>query len=237
MSTWKKAQRDYAELIVSGDHDSRYLREQGLVPNVLELVGVCSDARVLDAGTGTGWLFHCISPREAHAVDLVKPEGLPHWVQFRREDVSSLSYSDDYFDIVVSCLVLMFCNDLNAVLSELQRVARPNATLVLALTHPYFYRTGRVLQDGKFLLEEPLEMEREFDLKIGGIVGPLRYFYRPMPTYINSLVQTGWNIVETKDWFIEMDDYFCHKKLTKASLLMRSGAVPLYSFIKATKCP
>ena len=237
MSTWTKAQRDYAELIQSDDHDSRYLRERGLVPNVLELVGACSDMRVLDAGTGTGWLFHNISPREAHAVDLVKPEGLPHWVEFRREKVSGMSYRDCSFDIVVSCLVLMFCNDLNAVLRELQRVARPRGTLILALTHPYFYRTGKVLEDGNFLLEKPLEMEREFDLKIGGIVGPLRYFYRPLPTYINSLVQAGWKITETRDWFIEMEDYLRHQKLTNASLLMRSGMVPLYSFIKATKCP
>ena len=277
MSSWTKAQEDYANLINSVDHDSRYLRERGVIPNVLELVGMCSGATVLDAGTGTGWIFDYISPQSAHAVDLVKPKTLPEWVEFRQNDVSRLSYSDEGFDIIIGCLLLMFCPDLNSVLKEFQRVAKPSGRLILALTHPYFYRTGRVLPNGQFLLEKPLSIEHEFDLRIGGLVGPLRYFYRPMPTYFNGLVQTGWKIVETvpirlaqtptirsmlpgstqlltppylvgvcdnrigtvetRDWFIEMDDYIQHHKSCDISRSARSGTVPLYSFIKATKCP
>ena len=77
MSTWTDAQADYARLIEAPDQDSRYLRERGLIPNVLNLLGPCAQATVLDAGTGTGWLFEHARPREAHAVDLFSRHNYP----------------------------------------------------------------------------------------------------------------------------------------------------------------
>ena len=38
MRTWAEAQIGYVNLINSGDWDARYLREQGLVPNVSSVV-------------------------------------------------------------------------------------------------------------------------------------------------------------------------------------------------------
>ena len=71
---WQNAAHDYQELIQDPERDSRVLREQGLFPNVLDLVGNCDDAVVLDAGTGTGWLFESINPSEAYACDIAPPQ-------------------------------------------------------------------------------------------------------------------------------------------------------------------
>ena len=235
MRTWAEANRGYANLIDSDDWDARYLREQGLVPNILALAGQCEGKAVLDAGTGTGWLFEHINAEKCHACDLVRPKNLPKYIQFWQGDVCNLRYEDDVFDIVVASLLLMFCPELNLVLREFHRVSTCDASLIIALVHPYFYRTGIVMPDGHFLLREDLSSEMELEVRIGEVVDPVTYYYRPYPVYLNSLIDTGWKISEIRDWFIEMMEYGRRRNAGMKSNVHRSGAVPLYSFIKATK--
>ena len=235
MNTWAEAQHDYAALISSKQWDSRYLRERGLIPNILCMSGQCREKTILDAGTGTGWLFEHLDPAEAHACDLVRPKGLPSHVQFRQNDVSNLSYEDNYFDVIFASLLLMFCPALGKVLNEFSRVCRKEGVIIISLVHPYFYRTGVVTPQGQFTLEKDLSVEQTLQIRIGETVGPLSYFYRPFPAYLNALVEAGWRIEETKDWFIEMKEYTDHSRAGTGSKVHRTGAVPLYSFIRATK--
>ena len=232
---WSDRWKKYKELIGSPDWDSNYLRERGLIPGILALVGDCRDKIVLDAGTGTGWLFEHIHPKEAHACDLVEPvEVTPH-VTFRQEDVGCLSYKACQFDLVVASLLLMYCKDLPKILDEFHRVCKPEGELVLSLMHPYFYRTGEVVEDGRFTITEDLSREREFEFHIAGSVGPFIYFYRPLPVYINALIDAGWLICQVNDWFIDIEEYRVLKEQGVKSRLERSGKVPLYSFVRAKR--
>lgn len=232
---WSEQAKRYGALISSEDWDSRYLRDRGLIRNIVELVGDCSDKTVLDAGTGTGWLFKHIRPAVAHACDLVEPEKVDHSVKFRREDVNDLSYEDAEFDLVVASLLVIFCEDLRKVLGEFHRVTKEDGQLLLSLVHPYFYRTGDVLSDGSFNITEDLSYEREASLKIAEMVGPFVYYYRPFPVYINALTYTGWCIEEVRDWFIDVEEYGDLRRRGVKSLVERSGRIPMYCFIKAKR--
>ena len=232
---WSDRWKKYKELIGSSDWDSIYLRERGLIPGILELIGDCRDKIVLDAGTGTGWLFGHIHPKEAHACDLVEPVDVAEHVAFRQEDVSCLSYGACQFDLVVASLLLMYCKDLTQILKEFHRVCKKEGELVLSVMHPYFYRTGEVLQDGRFTISEDLSREREFEFHIAGSVGPFIYFYRPLPVYINALIDAGWIICHVDDWFIDIEEYRSLREQGVKSNLERSGKVPLYNFIKAKR--
>ena len=150
MVEWTEASSDYIDLIRSEDWDSRYLRERGLIPNVLDLLGTCDGDTVLDAGTGTGCLFEHIRPKNAHASDLVRPEDISGHVEFWQGDVCSMDYEDDFFDAIVASLLLMFCEDFRTILREFHRVSKHGGCLVVSLVHPYFYRTGSVMPDGRF---------------------------------------------------------------------------------------
>ena len=235
MRAWPQAHREYINLVGSEDWDSYYLRERGLIPNVVEMLGQCTGKRVLDAGAGTGWLFEHIDPEAAHACDLVKSNELPDHVSFRKEDVTQLSYSDGYFDAVVASLLLIFCEDLERVLREFYRVSASQGTLVVSLVHPYFYRTGTATADGEFLVQKNLAKEVESEVRIGEAVGPFPYYYRPYPVYLNTLVRSGWQIAETRDWFIDVEEYARHIGGGLKSNIRRSGMVPLYSFVRAIR--
>lgn len=226
---WQVRSTAYRQLIADPDRDSKVLREAGLFPTVLEMVGECDCATVLDAGTGTGWLFAHIRPKEAHACDIVCPANLPPEVRFRQDDVSALSYESGTFDIIVASLLLIYCKDLVSACRELRRVAKPvGAKLVVALMHPYFYRTGLVADDGSFSVTQDLSKSTSFPLKIAEKVGPFEYFYRPLPDYFNALIEAGWAIVGAKDWFIDMSVY----SKPRSSSVRRSGFVPLFTFLK-----
>ena len=175
-------------------------------------------------------------PDECHACDLsATREIFRSSVQFRRCDVNDTGYENEVFDVIVASLLLMFCSDLKVVLREFFRISKSEASLIVALVHPYFYRMGDVLPSGDFVLNRDLSTETDFEISIGKSVKPVTYFYRPYPVYLNALVDEKWRIEETKDWFIEMAEYRRHRSSGMKSHIRRSGGVPLYSFIRATK--
>ena len=229
---WQRLAGDYKELIASPDWDSRYLRELGLIPNIVSLAGDCGDSVLLDAGTGTGWLFDHVKPRQAYACDIVTPKHFPEGVTFTEQNVDRLGYPDDIFDVIVASLLLIYCEDIEATCRELFRVAKPGgARLVISIMEPFFYRTGVVADDGKFVVSEDLSKPFSLQLRIAEKVGPFIYYYRPLTDYINALISAGWLIESTHNWFIDMDEYRRATRGSADSKVGRSGRVPMFTFI------
>ncbi len=235
---WTEHADEYAHLINSTDRDSRFLRQRGLKPTLVRMAGNCSDASVLDAGCGDGWLLDALAPREGHGCDLCRFDKFPARWQFREGDVRGLSYSDGCFDVTVASLVLIWFPELDRAMSELCRVTKHGGRVVLAIMNPYFYRTGRLDEDGRFALERnlasPFVLE---DHRIAGVVGPFAYHYRPLPVYLNACVLAGLVIEEVADWHIDMDAFVEHFETAKPGNIERTGDVPMYTFIKCRREP
>ncbi len=107
--------------------------------------------------------------------------------------------------------------------------------LIVSVMHPYFYRTGYVTDDQNFLITQDLSQPLQIPLKIADQVGPLAYYYRPLPDYVNTLIDVGWEVRSLRDWFIDMGDY---KNLISGGIrskIKRTGQVPLYTFIECAK--
>lgn len=236
MSMWLQSAAPYRNLIGDPDWDSQYLRERGLIPNIVDLLGQCEEAALLDVGTGTGWLFDHIGPSKAYACDIVTPDSLPDWVHFETQDVQSLTYSADTFDIIVASLLLLYCKDLRAACRSLFRVTKPKGgRLILSLMNPYFYRTGDVTEDRNFLVKRNLSKTFEMPFKIANQVGPFTYYYRSLPEYINTLVAEGWSVKSLHDWYIDMEDYQKVVARGVQTKIERTDKVPLYTFIECVK--
>lgn len=234
--TWTGGTADYMRLICDAGRDSRYLRENGLKRNLQDMAGDCSDARVLDVGCGDGWLLNALKPREGYACDIVEEPDLdPRW-NFSLDDIRDLQYPDASFDVVAASLVLMWFEELDQAVGHLHRVTAPGGKVVIALVHPYFYRTGEPNDDGSFTISRDLSQPFEVpDLQIGGKAGPFAYYYRPWPDYLNACAKAGLRIQEVRDWFIDMADLQEHIDRGMVSDVQRTGKVPLYSFIECVK--
>ncbi|MET0418276.1 MAG: class I SAM-dependent methyltransferase, partial [Actinoplanes sp.] len=227
---WQEAFDAYKSLIRDPHHDSEYLRRTGLVPHIVDLLGDVSQAHVLDAGCGTGWLFDTVAPRSGHECDLVAPPQRPQPnIKSQCQDVRALTYDDDSFDIVVSSLVLMWLEDVEATLCELHRVTRPGGRLIVALMHPYFHTNGHTLQDGSFLVDRPVGGAVRREIMISGLVGPLTYYARTPLDYYNAAVRARWQLIHFRDYFIDLERYRSEAGESWPSA-RRTDKVPLFTF-------
>lgn len=235
MSLWEKDIDSYINCVNKDNSDSFYLRDKGVKPNIVELAGDLTLKTVLDIGSGDGWVHKTISSREAFECDVIRPDDAECRLNFSVQSVSCLEYEDNKFDTIIASLMLMWLEDLSEPLREINRVAKSGGDLIICITTPYFYRTGKVLESGSFLLEKDLSASfRVDDLYIAGKVGPFEYHYHPLVDYLNKLIASGWSIVEVRDWYIDIEDYNrCVN--TEDSEIGRSGNVPLYTFIKSVK--
>lgn len=234
--SWPDRAGEYTRLVHDTVEDSHCLRANGLQPTILKLAGDCSAVMVLDAGCGDGWVLDALQPREGHGCDLCRFEGFPDRWAFSIADVRDLPYADAYFDVAISSLVLMWFAEFDAALSELHRVTRPGGRVVIALMHPYFYRTGQVAEGEAFRIERSLAAPFVIeDHHIAEAVGPFAYHYRPLPDYLNGCIRAGLRIEEVDDWFLDLADFTERFGSDQPGRVRRSGKVPMYTFIKCSR--
>jgi SAM-dependent methyltransferase len=233
---WQDAFDSYKALIGDPQRDTEYLRRTGLIPCILQLLGNIEQQRVLDAGCGTGWLFDVIKPLAGWECDLVAPSMRNDLdICSEQQDVQSMSYADEFFDVVVSSLVLMWVADLDAAFRESFRVVRPGGRLVVALTHPYFHTNGQVLGDGSFLIDRSLASQRaREDVMISGLVGPLTHYARPLLDYYKAALGARWRLVNFHDHFIDMEQYRI-EAADRTSVILRTDKVPVFTFFVCEK--
>lgn len=115
-----------------------------LAGHFLEFVGPPDGPQVLDVGCGTGHLAAAAARRsgsvEVHAVDLSSAyagHARFHYpdkrITFHVGDACSLSFASRSFDQVLSLLVLHFVPRWRDAIAEMQRVAKPGATVAAAV--------------------------------------------------------------------------------------------------------
>lgn len=111
----------------------------------------CQDARVLDAGCGTGYgaaLIKQAGASEVIAVDLSEAvietarQGVPDGVRCEVGDLRSLTYEDNSFDLVICFEVIEHVEDQDGVLDELSRVLDPGGILLISSPNRERYVPG-----------------------------------------------------------------------------------------------
>lgn len=111
---------------------------------VLRALGLRPGERVLDVGSGPGFLAAAIGETVGPSgrvcgVDVSEPlvalaathcAHLP-WVDFRRGGATKIPFPDSHFDVAVSTQVLEYVKDVDTALAELHRVVRPGGRVLI----------------------------------------------------------------------------------------------------------
>lgn len=106
---------------------------------MLERTNLAAGAEVLDAGCGTGtnsrWLDERgfrVTGADFSEFALEEARAASHGIDYRREDLTRLSFPDGSFDAVACIGVLMHIPAIEDALRELVRVLRPGGWLLIA---------------------------------------------------------------------------------------------------------
>ncbi len=225
-----------------------------LNPCVEKLLGDVAGKKLLDAGSGEGYLARHYAKKGANvtAIDLSQRlietseqmsenEGVT--VDYRVDNVCYIeSVPNDEFDIVLSNLVLLNVPRLDDAINEFHRVMKVEGILVFSIVHPAFNfygpgswemgekdpdtkrREGLYFKIDRYFEEE--EYERSWKTRQGEkFPEPISFFHRTLSTYLNSLSSAGFRLIEFAEPLpIDNDQFF-----------NRERRIPFFAVFKAQK--
>lgn len=200
ISQWN-AGATHAAMEATAD-DGDFAKRQLVNPVLSRLLGGdLRGRRVLDAGSGNGYLSRMFARQGAHVVGV---EPTDRMIAFAREkeavsgqgiryvqaDLARLPDLGDPFDAVVCSMVLMAIPNWRPAMRACVTALRPGGVFVFAVVHPAFeqlWTTWR--RHGEYRVRRYLE---EYE-----IPGPAGVdFHRPISAYLNELASLGCRLRE-----------------------------------------
>jgi len=195
MNQWDKAAEVFDKIVGQGNDPPRLFLYQ---PALEKLLGDLQDKVILDAGCGNGYFEKNSGnlAREIIAIDyskklieIAKSRVCGGNVSFKMADLEKpLDFEKEYFDLIISNMVLHFLKDIQTCAGEFYRVLKSGGKLVFSVPHPDYYSAKH---DGK-------KVEAEIKVKEMALKGTslLAYFYRPLDYYEDCFEKAGFKLAK-----------------------------------------
>jgi ubiquinone/menaquinone biosynthesis C-methylase UbiE len=248
-SQWQANARAYSKLIEGkGTPHHREI----LNPCIERLMGDVQGKDMLDAGCGEGYIsrFYAQKGAKVTGVDFspnlileAKKYSQNFDITYLVGDICQLEdFQANQFDIVLCNLVLLNVDCLESSLQEFHRVLRSGGFLIFSVVHPAFNvyghgqwelgekdpTTGR--RKGQYFKTDNYHTEKEFQVRWKSRAGKgfpqkFSFFHRTISTYVNTVIESGFQIVV----FVEP------LPTSDAPFFERERRVPFFLVIKAEK--
>ena len=179
--------------------------------SLFNVLGEVSGQQVCDLACGQGRIAHELAQRGAQVVGvdlsanliaIAQREASHEAIQYLVDDAETLStIEDEQFDVVVCNLALMDIPDLPKTVNSVWRILRVNGSFVFSITHPCFeapHSQWVTASDGKMSREVSTYFQEGFwrSSYSEGVRGKVGAYHRTLSTYINTLTEAGFNIVQ-----------------------------------------
>jgi ubiquinone/menaquinone biosynthesis C-methylase UbiE len=200
---WSQIAEDWY-IQVGEDGDANRLLNSD--PVLWEFAGDVRGLRVLDAGSGTGYISKKMSEKGAHVTGIdvsdrmiaIARQRYPD-IEFRVDSCGDLrTCGDAEFDLIVSNYVLMDTPDLESAVRSFFRVLRPRGRAVLVFSHPCFPQGRKATTvDGSMTYHWPesyFERRKEVDPPWGHFKSEFIWFHRPLSDYWKAFVRAGFAV-------------------------------------------
>ncbi|AND38340.1 class I SAM-dependent methyltransferase [Cytobacillus pseudoceanisediminis] len=178
-----------------------------------ELLPELRNKSVLDLGCGFGW--HCRYAREQQARSVIgvdisekmldQAREMTHdsFISYIKMPIEDIDFSDSPFDVVISSLAFHYIKSFEAICKKVYDCLKPGGSFVFSVEHPIF--TSRNEQDWHHddkgyrlhwaVDNYQLEGLRETTFLTENVIK----YHRTFSTYINALVNAGFNIRTIKE--------------------------------------
>ncbi len=181
--------RKYAETVDTKPWNAYYER-----PAVISLLPPLTNAKVLDAGCGSGWYAEYLLSRGAAVTAFDLNSEFVSLTRSRVEERARVLQADlsrplDFagsgeFDVVLCALVLHYLRDWQPALYEFRRVLKPQGALVFSTHHPFM--DWKLFNKEDYFAIELLEDEWE--------IGKVSFYRRPLTSISQDLDTAGFFI-------------------------------------------
>ena len=188
-SSYEGIASKYAETVDTKPWNAYYER-----PAVISLLPSLMNARVLDAGCGSGWYTEYLLSRGAAVtafdvnlefVTLTRARVGERAHVLRADLAAPLDFAGDgEFDVVVCPLVMHYLKDWQPVFCEFHRILKPHGVLVFSTHHPFM--DWKLFNKEDYFAVELLEDEWE--------IGKVRFYRRPLTAVSQALNSAGFFI-------------------------------------------
>ena len=186
----------YAELVAAREEVG--IEHDPIMPRFLKTLGEVSGLLTLDAGCGEGYISRIlsslgalvtgidISPSLIEIARAKDPQGI---IAYQVADLSQpLPIYQNYFDLIVSHLVLNDVHDFRAFLATLATVSRSGGRLVMSLNNPYSYvirsHITNYFESGKAFLYRGMV---EQGVKV-------HFYQRTLEEYLDACLSVGFQL-------------------------------------------
>lgn len=201
--------------------DENTYHEKVISPNILRLLALNKDERVLDVACGEGYFSRLLSKNGAKVTGVdIAPE-LIEKAKKQSPEISFFTGPADrmefaevlLFDKAICVLALQNIENLDGVFREISRVLKPGGKFVFVLNHPCFripkrsewgYDEKKKIQfrrlDG-YLKEGRVEIDMHPGKTAVGKKSAITYsFHRPLQVYIKALSKNGFVVTQMEEW-------------------------------------
>lgn len=196
-------------------------------PALQAMLPALAGQRVIDLGCGFGWFSRWAQTHGAASVvgidvstrmlDRARAETGAQTVTYRCADIDELELDENSCDLIFSSLTLHYVRHLDRLLSMAADAIEGEGSLVFSVEHPIY--SGPTTQ--KFETSEngdriwPLDnylVEGERITK--WFVDGVRKEHRTMATYVNSVIEAGFQLDRIVEWGPRLEDVADHPELT-----------------------
>lgn len=196
-----------------GDSNRRYQSD----PVLLEFLGDVGGKRVLDAGSGAGYLSRLLTRRGAAVVGIENArrfyelalgyqEREPLPLEFHHASISSIPFLEGgSFDAAVANYVLMDVRDYEGAISEISRVLKPGGRFVCAISHSAPDATWHEpARDSPRRDDRAAWKQDEYFIRRAvriwwGDIPPFITFHRPLRDYVAACKRVGLHLRDLEE--------------------------------------
>lgn len=188
-----------------GDRTRKYSSD----PVLLAFLGDVAGQRVLDAGSGAGYMLRLLALRGArmvavenarrfHEIALAHQAREPLEIEFHHASISAMPFLEDAsFDAVVANYVLMDVRDYEDAIAEIARVLKPGGRFVCAISHQTLdVRWHIPAPDSPRREDRAAWLDDDYFIRRAGYAQwgnfkPFLSFHRPLRDYVSACKRSG----------------------------------------------